>query len=110
MSRKQDIYLDMLRTNLPYLRNVSTWPWWRRLRDRSSYYESQLIHNLCPSLVEPEICPHDIWFLNVEARNYCERCSGRTSPLYAENVRQIKELFAIAAARQKSKLEWSGPE
>jgi hypothetical protein len=110
MTRKQEIYQEILRRALPHVRNVSTWPWWRRLPDRSVRYEAELVHDLWPSLFDPEFVDHDIWFLNFQARAYCERCSPQLSPLYAENVKQIKELFAIVPDGHREKLKWSGPQ
>ena len=110
MTKKQEIYRELLRRVSPHLRNVSTWHWWRRLRDRSIYYEAELIHNLWLSLFEPEFIDHDIWFLNAQAKIYCEECNEHLSPLYLENVMCIKELFAIIPDNFKSKLLWNGPK
>jgi hypothetical protein len=109
MSRKQIIYREMLWWTLPHLRNISTHSWWRRLRDRSSYYEAELIHNLPVSMFEPEFVEHDIWFLNVQARAYVQGCNQAISHLYPQQVARIRELFALAPDSLRSKLEWSGP-
>src|SRR6185436_3577879 len=95
MSRKQIIYREMLWWTLPHLRNVSTWHWWNRLRDRSAYYESELVHNLPVSMYEPEFVQHDVWFLNVQARGYYECCSQGISPLYFQHVERFRELFSL---------------
>ena len=110
MTEKQRIYLEILERTLPWLRNVSTWSWWQRCRDRSVYHETALIHNLYVSLFEPEFVDHDISFLNSQARGYCEQCSKRVSPLYPEQVQRIKRLFALVPDRCKGQLSWSGPE
>jgi hypothetical protein len=109
MTPKQKIYQDMLRWTLPWLRNVATWSWWQRVRDRSAYYEAELVHNLYNSVFEPEVVEHDIWFLNFHARFYCERCSARISPLYAQHVELIRALFALVPPHLREKLEWQGP-
>ena len=109
LSPKQMIYREMLHRTLPHLRNVSTWPWWHRLRDRSCYYEAELIHNLPVSLYEAEFVEQDEWFLNVQARGYCERCSALISYLYPLQVARIRELFALVPEHLRPKLQWSGP-
>jgi len=75
MSRKQEIYSDMLWWALPYIRNVQTRSWLVRARDRSCYFEAELVHNLPNSLLEPEFGDHDIWFLNHQAKWFTEKCS-----------------------------------
>ena len=80
------------------------------MRDRSVYYEAELIHNLWPSLWEPEMTEHDIWFLNVQAKTYYDECDQNLSPLYSDNVERIKELFGIVPEQLKSKLKWTGPK
>ena len=110
MINKQAIYQDILRRTSPHLRNVTTLSWWRRLRDRSAYFETELLHNLWPSLFEPGFVEHDIWFLNAQAKVYYEECSERLSPLYADNVKCIKELFELVPDRFRDRLKWSGPK
>jgi hypothetical protein len=110
MSPKQQIYKEMLWWTLPHLRNVSTWPWWRRVRDRSVYFEAELIHNLPVSLLEPDFLEHDIWFLNVQARAYAERCSPMISDLYPEQLRRIRALFDLVPEGLRHQLQWAGPK
>lgn len=109
MTQKQIIYQAILSRALPHMRNVSTWSWWRRLRDRSTYFETQFIHNIWPSLCEPAFVDHDLWFLNNEARLYCKECSTKLSPLYLAQVAHIRELFALVPPELRSKLLWNGP-
>jgi hypothetical protein len=109
MSPKQTVYQAMLRSTLPHLRNVSTRRWWRRLRDRSAFHESELIHNLPVSIFEPEFVEHDLWFLNFQARAYCERCNPALSLLYPQQVAKIRELFALVPEHLRVKLQWAGP-
>ena len=109
MTQKQTIYREMLRWTLPHLRNVSTWPWWQRLSDRSAYFEAELIHNLPASMFEAEFVEHDIWFLNVQARAYYKECSSELSPLYVQQIQRIRELFTLVPNDLTSKLQWAGP-
>jgi hypothetical protein len=109
LSPKQTIYEEMLRWTLPYVRNVSTRRWWQRLRDRSTYYETELIHSLPVSMYEPNFVEHEVWFLNVQARTYCQECSAAVSALYPQQVERIRELFALVPDHLRPKLQWSGP-
>jgi len=110
MSPKQEIYREFLRTTLPYIRNMqslSFWRRWLRRRDRAVYEEAELIHNLWPSLFEPEFTDHDIWFLNSQAENYFRE--AHFSPLYPQHVALIRELFALVPEDFRSRLRWAGP-
>ncbi|RBP47543.1 hypothetical protein DES53_101340 [Roseimicrobium gellanilyticum] len=108
-SAKQEIYEFMLRRTLPHLRNVASLGWWRRMRDRSAYYEAELIHNLPNSMYKPEFVEHDIHFLNWQARWYCEKCDVKLSSMYPQQVGLIRGLFALVPPEMRSQLKWSGP-
>jgi hypothetical protein len=108
-SPKQIVYQEILRQTLPVLRNISTLHWWSRLRDRSAYYEAQLVHNLPVCLLEPEFAEVDIWFLNHHARFYCRECSAELSCIYPGQVERIRKLFTLVPEPMRSKLEWQGP-
>jgi hypothetical protein len=108
-SPKQEIYNLMFWWVLPHLRNCASMPWWRRARDRSAYFEAELIHNLPVSMFEPEFVEHDIFFLNFAARWYCENCSISVSPLYLQQVQRIRDLFALVPQEMRSELKWAGP-
>ena len=107
MSPKQEIYREFLRTTLPYIRDRQSLSFWRRWGDASVYEEAELIHNLWPSLFEAEFTDHDFWFLNAQTESYYRRASS--SPLYAQHVALIRELFTIVPIRFRSQLRWSGP-
>ncbi|MES2709142.1 MAG: hypothetical protein V4726_21275 [Verrucomicrobiota bacterium] len=109
LSPKQTIYREILHWTLPHLRNVSTWRWAQRLRDRSSYYEAELVHNLPVSMYEPDFVEPDVWFLNVQAKAYYEQCSAQKSVLYPGQVGRIRELFALVPPQLRLKLQWLGP-
>lgn len=87
---------------------------WRRLlnprlwKDQATYEEAELVHNLHPSLFEPEFVDHDIWFLNWQAKYYCEH--AKRSPFYLTHVGLIQELFALVPEPMRSRLKWPGPE
>lgn len=109
MTRTQEIYNEIFDSALPHIKNVSTWEWWRKLRNRSVYYEAELIHNLPVSILEPEFVDHDIWFLNHQARWYYTHCNENLSSLYLLQVERIRELFSIVPEHRRAQLEWSGP-
>jgi hypothetical protein len=107
MSPKQEIYRELLRSTLPYIRSYQCLPFWRRWRDTTVYEEAELIHNLWPSLFEPEFTDHDIWFLNVQAASYYQAASS--SPLYPRHVALIQELFTLVPDALRPRLQWPGP-
>ena len=109
LSPKQVIYEELPFRTLPYLRNVSTWSWWRRLRDRSTYWEAQLIHNLTTKIFEPNFVEADVNFLNGPARYYCQKCSRKLAPLYPLQVESIQKLFALVPENLRGKLLWDSP-
>lgn len=114
MSPKQEIYRALLSRTLPYLRVMAGISLWRRLlnprlwKDQATYEEAQLVHNLHPSLFEPEFVDHDLWFLNWQAKYYCEH--AQCSPYYQRHVELIRELFALVPEPMRSQLRWPGPE
>ncbi len=74
MSRKQEIYKELLSWALPCARN--TFSWFRRIRPfvllsprlqrglRDQYEVAEFVHNLYVSILEEEFTDHDIHFLN----------------------------------------------
>jgi hypothetical protein len=105
MSPKQEIYRDILFWTLPHLRNAASQRWWRRIRDKSAYYESELVHNLPVSMYESEFTDHDIWFLNIQANYYIRNCSASVSYLYPEQSKRLMALRALVPESLKSKLK-----
>jgi len=108
MSRKQEIYRDLLRRLLPYLRTVSSLRWWQSQRRKDLHDEAELIHNLPVSILEPKFIDHDIWFLNHQAKWYLENAS-KESLNYDANRTAIIELFSLVPEDMRVKLRWSGP-
>lgn len=106
---KQVLYEDMLRFTLAYLRNQASFSWWRRILDRSAYYETQLIHNLPNSIFKVDFVEHDIWFLNVQAKFYYLNCNAKLSPIYNQQIDFLCRLFEIVPEELRCQLEWDGP-
>ena len=99
------IYQDILWWTLPHLRNVATRSWWRRLRDRSTYYETELVHNIPVLICEPVFTEADISFLKVHAASYIRECNNRISPLYQAQVKRLESLCVIAPDSFKFELQ-----
>ncbi|SQI44176.1 Uncharacterised protein [Leminorella richardii] len=106
---KNEIYLDMLSWALPHLRNHMTLGIFSRIRDKSCYYESQLIHGFYLTLKYDFFNDIDIDFLNGHARHYYINCSEEKSMLYVTQIKNISKLFALVPDSLKSQLEWEGP-
>ena len=116
MSRKQEIYQQILLHCLPGSRNALSGcvfvPWWRWFSPRwkqyiwNSYARAEFVHNLPVSILEPEFTEHDLWFLNVQARSFFEDPKVEANSLLAELV---KELIEIMPTEMKNSLEWQGP-
>ncbi len=106
---KSEIYIQMFNLVLPYVRSIQSQNAWVKARDMSCYFETELIHNLSRSILEQDILEHDIWFLNVQAKYYFEKCSENISPNYNQHLDYIKLLFKMVPDNLKSKLQWQGP-
>lgn len=107
MSKKQQIYTELLRQSVPIARGILS----SKLvygRSRKLAYElCELTHNLYVSILEESFTDHDIWFLNVQARSYCETNIRGLS--YDPIARLIQELFQEVPEEMKQKLKWTGP-
>lgn len=110
MSRKQEIYKEMLLWSLSYIRNVQSRSWWRKAFDRSCFEEAELTHNLHASILAEEFTKHDIHFLNNQARRYCDKAKKTGTPNYKVHRVLIKELFELVPEDMRSELKWKGPE
>lgn len=120
MTRKQEIYCDILSWALPHSRNTLSCFYkirrWRVLsrKDQASlrgaYEVAQFVHNLYVSILEEEFVSHDIWFLNVQARAFIERNSDGNCSCYSLFAYYIQELFKIVPESWRHELEWSGPQ
>ncbi|WP_109848868.1 hypothetical protein [Klebsiella variicola] len=107
--KKKDIYLDILQGSLLQIRSVSTHGAFFKARDRSVYYESQLIHQFYLLLKYDDFNDADIRFLNTHARWYYEDCSKKKSFLYEHQLKRISTLFSLVPESMRGKLEWLGP-
>ena len=110
MSRKQEIYRELLQFGLPSFRAVRHLRWWQRARRQALYVEAEFLHNLYVTILEPEFVEHDIWFLNNQARWFLSHTDPKHVACYHHHERLIQELFALVPDGLREKLMWSGPE
>lgn len=107
LSPKQQLYVELLRIILPFLRNRETWRPWNRIRLRSAYAETELIHNLPRCLEKSEFGREDFWWLSNQARVYLK---PGVNNIFAHPVASIvKHIFQIVPPEQCEKLDWPGP-
>lgn len=119
MSRKQEIYQEILRRALPQVRNSLAYS--NEVHEpcvlsrdeqmylKGAYEVAQFVHNLYVSILDAEWVFHDIWFLNVQARSFVERNSDQTAHQYSLFVACVRELFSLVPDEWRPLLEWTGP-
>lgn len=107
MSRKQEIYAELLRHSLPMARNVLSHRVIFGAGREEAFRICQLAHNLYVSILNEEFTSHDLWFLNVTAREYVNSAKGTV--LYDVVTKLIRELFSVVPSEMKNQLEWAGP-
>lgn len=114
LSKKQELYLEILERILPSVRNLETHPYlyraiWYPIRFGSFFPELELVHNLHRCLIYPEFQKRDIWWLNCQARNYVQEGRKRNRPHYSMICSLIEELLLIVPEELRSELTWLGP-
>jgi hypothetical protein len=107
MSEKQLLYLRLLDIILPYIRNMETRSLWNRLTFRSLYEEAELVHNISRCIRNRDFSHEDIYWLNIQAKNYCEYATKR--PLHGIVVGIVNEIIGLIPPELRKDLEWSGP-
>ena len=108
-SRKQEIYCRLLSWGLARIRNDQYTHNLTRDAHRALLLETELLHNLCDSICEPDFVAHDIHFLNVQAQIYFERANPSFCPSFAFNRDAIWELFQLVPDEMRPLLKWTGP-
>ncbi|EOG1984174.1 TPA: hypothetical protein ACXI1D_002319 [Proteus mirabilis] len=66
---KSEIYIDMMYWILPQLRNIQSRGMIAKAKDKSCYYELQLIHNLPKKILSQDFNESDISFLNYQLKH-----------------------------------------
>jgi hypothetical protein len=121
MSRKQEIYRQMLEMSLPHIRTVlgglqghSFFDAIRRGREGDevdmAFEVAQFIHTILPSLFDEEFTDHDIWMMNTHAMVFTRSPIASRSPLYPPLMRLLRELFTLVPEPAKARLNWAGPD
>lgn len=103
MSRKQEIYRELLGLSLPLIRNYQTLNFWAKAFNKTCYYESELVHNLYVSILDEGFTDHDIYFLNQQAKWYLDNCSSNVSPNYEKIKDLIEELENLVPESLRNK-------
>jgi len=105
MSKKQEIYREILISSLSLCRNIQSGSFLGKAVSKTSSLELEFVHNLPVSILEPEFTDHDIWFLNNQAKNYLIRCNQSTSPNYDEHKKSIETLVSSLPVEKRNGLE-----
>ncbi len=108
MSRKQEIYRDMIHRAMLHINNVQKHADNVKAKDKSCLFESRLVHLIIAKVLEVDYGDDDIWFLNHQARRYIEDCNEHLSANYTMQSECIAELFKLVPKHLTSKLEWKG--
>lgn len=110
MSRKQQIYCEMLRHGLPFISSFIMRCQGNHELQLVLQLEAELLHNLPSSLLEPAFVENDIWFLNYQGRAFLQRADPQNTPNYRKYEQLIRELFEIVPGSLRGGLMWAGPE
>lgn len=105
MSKKQEIYRDILISSLSLCRNIQSGSFLGKVVSKAASLEMEFIHNIPVSILEAEFTDHDIWFLNNQAKNYLISCNQTISPNYEQHKESIKQLVNLFPLDKKGDLE-----
>ena len=94
-SAKQEIYLSILRSVLPYARNLQTHSWWRKFRQASWYWEMELLQDIWRVLEWEDVREEDVRWINVQCKLYAEACARGQTKLGNGLLRVIRELIEL---------------
>ncbi len=118
MSRKQEIYRQILSWALPSTRNClshfrqSSLPKLlspkRQCYLRDQFEVAEFVHNIYVSILEEKFTHHDIHFLNFQARAFFQRNDDRCLN-YSLFAYYIQELFKEVPEDRRYELDWDGP-
>lgn len=95
-TRKQEIYIDILRFLLPVARNYQTWSRWKRFVSGPDLYpELELMHNIPPLLEKAEFFRSDVHWLNTQAKMYAKACAAGERSYSSPILALIEELRVL---------------
>ncbi len=119
MSRKQEIYRQILAQALPFNRNelsqlcavdfLELLPPKRQSALRYQYQVAQFVHNLSATILVENFTQHDIHFLNYQARKFFENNDDQCR-FYSLFAYYIQELFKEVPEERRHELSWDGPQ
>jgi hypothetical protein len=119
MSRKQEIYREVLFWALPTLRNclsryTTRFPkiFLRRSERgqlKASFEIAEFIHNIYASILVEDFTDHDMYFINQQARNFIQNCDPNAGH-YALFAFYIQQLINEVPPNRKKQLTWMGPQ
>lgn len=110
MSRKQEIYLEILGMVLPLLRNIQGQSRLHRLTSRGFFLDAELVHNLPACLIQAEFTKQDVLWMNTQARMYVEKGNPKNCAFLEEFNILIFELFVLVPDNLRNQLTWVGPK
>lgn len=109
LNGKIEIYLEIMRVILPYVRNENSKSGWKRLLMRDVYPELELVHNIPPLMRGGEVSETDVYWINVQAKNYADSCE-RTPRAFCDIVLCcIEDLVVLVPTELRCQLSWKGP-
>lgn len=105
MSEKQEIYLEICGILMPFMRNVKTHSWWRRLSYGAFYHELELLHNIHRLLVNPDFEEQDLHWLNSQALLFVRSKVNKTHRAHDVVVRLIFDLISLVPKELRERLD-----
>ena len=109
LSRKQQIYMDIMFWILPQARNVQTWPAWRRLLHGNIYVDLEFVHNIPPLMAHADMTEQDVYWLNTQACNYATACEASPRDECRTILSYIRDLVDMVPPELRGHLRWDGP-
>lgn len=120
MSRKQEIYSEMLRYSLAFVSNHTlALLQYKGLfskpikNELNTVFEiAELVHNMPVSVLVAEFTDHDFWLMNFQVRTFCEKFNVSNADQEHINtvlLALIRELFQVIPSDLRHKLVWDGP-
>ena len=104
LSRKQELYKDILELLLPHARNVQTWGVISRALKSDLYPELEWVHNIPPLMSSDDVDRQDIYWLNTQAKNYLLACEKGERPHSGFVKSNIEELVKLVPSNLEGEL------
>jgi hypothetical protein len=109
LSEKQQIYIRIMEEILPYIRNLQSHSFWRRLLYGAYFAELEIVHNAGRCIARPEFTKADVYWLNSQARLYINQ--GRKDfPFYGTVCGLLNQLVRLVPPELRTELTWEEAE